>query len=97
MWPSGVRISRPNSCDHGSVGIAAGRENLVADLIGLDEETSQSHELLRHKTLAAGQASGQPDFQHEAPPAWRLRSAEATVFAINMAMVSGPTPPGTGV
>jgi hypothetical protein len=28
---------------------------------------------------------------------YRLSSAAATVFAINMAIVSGPTPPGTGV
>jgi hypothetical protein len=42
------------------------------------------------KALAARHAARQPRNQHR-------RSAASIVFRISIAMVSGPTPPGTGV
>src|ERR1051325_10097122 len=45
------------------------------------------------RRLAAGEAAGEADRQDQP----RLRSAAVTVFFISMAIVIGPTPPGTGV
>src|ERR1017187_9868750 len=78
---------------HSLVRLPALSQNFVAQFIGLNQETSEAHQRFAHESLPAGKAACQPGLYHR--PA--SRSAEATVFAINMAMVKGPTPPGTGV
>src|ERR1039457_3844227 len=77
---------------HGVIGFPAGRQHLVAEFVGLDEKTAAARQYLTHEGLPAGQAAREPHLQHAAA----LRSAEATVLAMSMAIVRGPTPPGTG-
>src|SRR5215472_7568165 len=78
---------------HPVVGLAAWRHHLAADFVGLNHEATPAGQRFTHECLTGGDAAGQTYFQHRP----RRRSAEATVFDISMAMVSGPTPPGTGV
>src|SRR5207248_1504216 len=63
------------------------------DVVGVDRHRAEGRERPRHRRLAAGEAAGEPDRQYHP----RLRFAAATVFFISMAIVIGPTPPGTGV
>ena len=71
----------------------SGRHHLAADFVGLDQAATPTGQRFAHECLTGGDAAGKPHFQHRP----RRRSADATVFDISMAMVSGPTPPGTGV
>src|ERR1035437_2912459 len=65
----------------------------MSEFIRVDQQTSIAGQRLADKLFSADDAARQPDFQHTP----ERRSAEATVLTISMAMVSGPTPPGTGV
>ena len=71
----------------------ASKRQALAEQIGLDEQAAVTGQGLADKRLAGRQSAGQPHFLHR--PA--CRSAAATVLAMSMAMVRGPTPPGTGV
>src|ERR1039458_9938822 len=83
----------PKFPDPLSVCLSARLERRVSQLIRLDQEATVPRQRLAHEGLAASQPSREAHFQHGPG----RRSAAATVFAISMAMVSGPTPPGTGV
>src|SRR5690242_15069128 len=93
-----VQNASPELPDHIRIGLAAGKKHFVAELIGLDQVTPQCRQSLADKSLAAGQTSGQTNFQHTAASRTPMRrSADPMVLTMSIAMVSGPTPPGTGV
>src|SRR5579872_1725995 len=77
--------------DNRVVRLASRQQHLVPQLIGFDQVASESSERVPHETFAARQPPCQPYSQH------KCCSAAVTVFAISIAIVSGPTPPGTGV
>src|SRR6185437_13148101 len=79
--------------DHRVVRFPASRQHGMAELVGMDHQAAPAGERFRDEAFAAGEAPGESDFQHLP----HRRSAASTVFAMSMAMVSGPTPPGTGV
>ena len=100
--PSAARIPRPNAADHVLVGGPAGRDHLVGHRVEVERPESGRGQMSPHARLAAGDAAGEADPQHRASAAGRggaaaACSAEDTVLLMSMAMVSGPTPPGTGV
>ena len=72
-------------------GVAAGLS--MPQLIRVDQQASVTGQGLADKRFSTGDAARQPNLQHTPG----RRSAEATVLTISIAMVSGPTPPGTGV
>src|ERR1019366_7297149 len=78
---------------HGLVSLSAGRHHRMADFIRLNQQATAGGQRLANKRLSAGETARQPNFQHTP----KRRSAEATVLTMSMAMVRGPTPPGTGV
>ena len=75
------------------VRLAVRRHHLAANFVGLDQAATPTGQRLADECLTRRDAAGKPHFQHRP----RRRSDDATVFDISMAMVSGPTPPGTGV
>ena len=75
------------------VSLTAGGKYLVAELVGLDQVTSAGGQSFTDEAFSAGKSTGESYLQH----CLARCSAEATVFAMSMAMVRGPTPPGTGV
>ena len=72
--------------------------------VGVENLTIPIAQQGRHRRLPRGDPAGESDAQHQG---WDLTAAGAraprrslaalTVLLISMAMVSGPTPPGTGV
>ena len=70
-------------------GVVHALNHLGVEVFSTDE-VEEATARLADEGLATGQSAGQTHLQH-------LASAAATVLAISMAMVSGPTPPGTGV
>jgi hypothetical protein len=58
----GVEDPLPELTDHIGVGFALGEQDLVAELIGLNQVTTQSGHRLPDKTLAAGEAAGKTYF-----------------------------------
>src|SRR5277367_3280450 len=69
---------------------------LAPNLIGVDDRNPEVREHAAHRRLAAAQSAGKSNAQHQAGKPRRILAAR-TVLDISMAMVSGPTPPGTGV
>src|SRR5205807_5131634 len=70
---------------------------LVPDSIGVHHVRTFGSQHLSHGGFAAGQPTRQSyDQAHCSANPRRIRAA-FTVFDISMAMVRGPTPPGTGV
>src|SRR6185312_8762455 len=67
----------------------------MRDLVGVHQVSAARGEHLCYYCFSAGESSCNADTQAHAKP--RRILAAFTVFDINMAMVSGPTPPGTGV
>ena len=63
----------------------------MAQLIGFDQIAAEIAQGVSDKRFAAGEAAGESYAEH------KCFSAACTVFDMSMAMVSGPTPPGTGV
>ena len=86
--------TRPELADHGVVRLRARHQHLVPKLIGLDQVAAEVRQRLSHEALAGGQSARQPYAKHAFLSS---RSAASMVFTMSMAMVSGPTPPGTGV
>src|SRR5688572_16244223 len=73
-------------------------ERLVHDIVGVDGGNASVLQSRKHVTLAGGDSARQCDPQHDAyRPQARRSSAATIVFAMSIAIVSGPTPPGTGV
>src|SRR5688572_385113 len=68
----------------------AGPEGLMHDLVSVYGGNTSVLQPREHVTFARRNATGESDLQ-------RRNSAALMVFAISIAMVSGPTPPGTGV
>jgi hypothetical protein len=50
--------------DHAIVSFPAGFNYLVAELVGLHQETAQIPERAPHETFPAGEAAGESDCQH---------------------------------
>src|SRR2546421_2396129 len=74
----------------------SGTHKLMRNGISLNDVGSKRRKHVGHGGLSASQASRQTNPEaHDASP--RRSLAARTVFDINIAMVSGPTPPGTGV
>src|SRR5579885_3489837 len=72
---------------------ASGGQSFMPEFVGPNQVTPEGCQSVADEALTAGQASRESDLQHTP----RRRSADSTVLAISIAMVSGPTPPGTGV
>src|SRR6185437_1540390 len=69
-------------------------QNLLCPRVGVNHRHATGAQHLRYRAFAARQPARQSDPCHFGS---RRRCAAARVFFINIAMVSGPTPPGTGV
>ena len=102
----GGRASRPGAPrrgrmrDDGGVNRLAGLHHRAAHLVGREDDRSALGEHLRDGGLAAAEVARKPYTQHRATlsaGACATRARAVTVFFISMAMVSAPTPPGTGV
>src|SRR6185437_14758253 len=75
----------------------AGLHHGAAHLVGGENDRTMRREHLGDGGLAAAEFSGETDAQHQAREMLRRRRAALTVLDISIAMVSAPTPPGTGV
>lgn len=73
------------------IGFAAGFLHLTTQFVGVNDPASEFRQDSRDECLTAGQSAGEPYAEHA------CCSASPTVFDISMAIVSGPTPPGTGL
>src|SRR5262249_28328881 len=69
------------------------QQDFMAELIGRKNSTAQFREGVGDVGFPGREAAGEADFQHVP----RRRRAALTVLTMSMAMVRGPTPPGTGV
>jgi hypothetical protein len=76
-------------------GFPVGGQGLVAEVVRMNEVGSQALQRFSDEGFAAREAAGE-SYAEGARHARRL-SAAAMVFIMSIAMVSGPTPPGTGV
>ena len=82
-----------------------GLHQFTPDGVRLQHVRSKHSEDLRHGGLSASQAAGETNAQHDgyffscffSEEMPRLSFAAVTVFCISIAIVSAPTPPGTGV
>src|SRR5262249_25410294 len=74
----------------------AGAVELVHNLVGVNHFSAQVREYSGDRGFAAGHAAGQAHAQHRYLRPRRMVQA-FTVLAMSMAIVNGPTPPGTGV
>ncbi len=106
--PSGSENVAAKFAHHIIVCGAAGLDHLVRDLVGFEHVAAEFAKHRGHRAFAGGDSAGQADAQHQGLAARRAarvpcerdprrRRAAFTVLLISMAMVSGPTPPGTGV
>ena len=77
------------------ISLSRRKQHLMAELIGLNQVTAQVRQRLTDKTFPGSEPTGQAHFQHSG--SYSLLSADSTVFTMSIAIVSGPTPPGTGV
>src|SRR5947209_2620523 len=75
----------------------AGLHKLASHFIRVHYVCSAGSKHSSDNALAASQPAGEPDGQRHCTARLRRMRAAFTVFDISMAMVSGPTPPGTGV
>src|SRR5215471_21592545 len=73
----------------------SGAIKVVGNFVGVDDTGAEIRKHFCHYRFSAGQSAGESYPQHLQNP--RLRRHAFTVFTISMAMVNGPTPPGTGV
>ena len=69
----------------------------AAYFITAGHKSTQPREAGGNGALAAGHAAGQRDPKHGYGTSPRRAAAALTVFCISIAIVSAPTPPGTGV
>src|SRR5215470_6559251 len=79
--------------DHGLVHGLAQLKQLMRDLIGLNQMTTEFDKDGPDGTLAGSDSAGQADSEHQTP---RRIPAALIVFFMSEAIVMGPTPPGTG-
>ncbi len=93
---------------HILVSVGPGLDQTVGDLVGIQHAAAKFAKNRGDRGLSGGDSARQAHAQHQglaatAPGAFigaacaRLRRAAFTVLLISKAMVSGPTPPGTGV
>src|SRR5581483_9283208 len=104
--PIGIDDLRTKMSHHVVVHRLAGLHEFVRDHIGLKKMGPQLDEHAAHDALtaryAAGQANAQQGCSYRLPASAGMREprrirAALTVLTMSMAIVSGPTPPGTGV
>lgn len=84
--------SRAERFGHGSIHGISGSEQSAGQQIGFNDATTQLGKHATNTALACTDAAGQSDLQHANPR--RMRAA-LMVLLISIAMVIGPTPPGT--
>src|SRR5215211_6821152 len=70
--------------------LGAGGRHAVRELVGIETRRAELPEPLEDVALPRRNPAGQRDLPHRS-------SAARSVFLRSRAMVSGPTPPGTGV
>ena len=80
---------------HRRIGLSAGQQNLMTQLVRLDQVTAERRQGWPTKLLPLASPPVKPDFQHR-PASRAFAPADPLCSAISMAMVSGPTPPGHG-
>src|SRR5262245_26822166 len=90
----GRQNSRPELLHHGCIHCLTRLEQMMCDLIRIEDGATQLAEHGPNGTFARCDSAGQADPKHHSPR--RMRAA-LIVFFINVAIVIGPTPPGTGV
>jgi hypothetical protein len=78
-----------NGCVHG----LAWLKKLMRDVIRFDQMTAEFDKHRADSALARRNSAGQADSKHQSPR--RIRAA-LIVFFMSVAIVMGPTPPGTG-
>ena len=87
-----ARSVSPNAARTCSSSLAIRTDYLMPQLVGFNDVGAQFPQRVRDKALATGHPAGEPGNQQPV-----RRSAASIVFRISIAIVSGPTPPGTGV
>ena len=107
MVPSSLRISRPKVRTTSPVGDCSRLVDLMGQRVRLKKMRTTFYQHDRNRRFAARDAASKSYAQHgyvyfiekSAHPLRVLRRSLAafTVLLISMAIVSGPTPPGTGV
>ena len=95
--PSSSRMPRPNCRHDRRVGRAVRLHHFVAQLVGLNQITAQFPQRVppQNSCRTPGRRSGPRSACLRRKPV--RRSAASIVFCISIAIVNGPTPPGTGV
>src|SRR5437764_696316 len=86
--------ARAKFADDGGMHGLTGFKQSVRDSIGIDQTAAEFDEHQPHRALTGGNSSRQPHSKHQSRR--RMRAA-LSVFFIRIAIVIGPTPPGTGV
>ena len=75
--------------------LAARRRRVACGLVEVERPAAACREPPEHLRLSGRDAAGEADAEQGSPQG--AFSAARTVFAISIAIVRGPTPPGTGV
>ena len=83
-------------CEHSAESRRTWRDSLPRQPVRVDRGCAERGERAQAKGLACGNAAGERGAHHVQAMPIRARAA-ATVFLSSIAIVSGPTPPGTGV
>lgn len=91
-----VEDARAETLDDRSEDGLAGVHERAADFVGGEDVRAVRGEQARDGGFAAAEIAGEANAEH-AGYLPRRRRAALTVFDMSMAMVSAPTPPGTGV
>src|SRR5262249_6472928 len=74
-------------------GFASRSHDAVSEFVGIDAGNATFPQFANDVALAGGDTASQGDPQHQPS----RRRAAVTVFFSSIAIVNGPTPPGTGV
>src|SRR5580698_6594000 len=86
-----LKDSGAKFANHARIRLAIRLLDLAPQFVGLNQQATQIGQRTAHKALAASQSAG------ETYPEHACCSASSTVLLMSMAMVRGPTPPGTGL
>src|SRR2546425_4759026 len=80
--------------NRGCIDRLAGPKEFVGDPVRVEEMASELDEHYSHGGLARSDSAGEPCAEHQMA---RRKRAAFSVFLMSVAIVIGPTPPGTGV
>src|SRR5581483_5519154 len=89
----GIEDAGAELLDHARIGFPLRLQDLMSKTIRLNQMAPQILQSLADEALAARESSGEPYAEHNPS----RRSADCTALTMSIAIVRGPTPPGTGV